>query len=69
VGQHRHLAGEIAVATRSVHRVAARVIMPPVSALPTHMMSGVTPAHSAANIGPVRPNPVAISSKINSTPW
>ena len=33
------------------------------------MMSGLTPAWSAANSSPVRPNPVAISSKINSTSW
>ncbi len=31
------------------------------------MMSGLTPACSAANSSPVRPNPVAISSKISST--
>ncbi|CFE48642.1 Uncharacterised protein [Mycobacterium tuberculosis] len=37
------------------------------SALPTHMMSGLTPAWSAANNAPVRPKPVAISSKISST--
>ena len=32
------------------------------------MMSGVTPSHSAANIRPVRPSPVWISSKIRSAP-
>ncbi len=33
------------------------------------MTSGATPACSAANSAPVRPNPVAISSKMSSTPW
>ncbi len=55
-------------ASADVHRVAASVTYPPVSALPTHMMSGVTPTWSAANKAPVRPKPVAISSKISSTP-
>ena len=32
-----------------------------------HMMSGSTPAHSQAKRRPVRPNPVAISSKISNT--
>jgi hypothetical protein len=30
------------------------------------MISGTTPAASQANIAPVRPNPVKISSKINN---
>ncbi len=36
------------------------------SALPTHMTSGLTPAASAANSVPVRPKPVAISSKTST---
>ena len=32
------------------------------------MMSGVTPSPSAANICPVRPNPVWISSKMSNAP-
>ena len=39
---------------------------PPVSALPTHMTSGETPAHSEAKRRPVRPKPVAISSITSS---
>ena len=54
---------------RRVHSVAAIDRYPPVSALPTHMTSGATPAWSAANSSPVRPNPVAISSNTSSTSW
>jgi hypothetical protein len=57
----------IVCAMSVVHSVAARVRYPPVNALPTHMMSGLTPAWSAAKSSPVRPKPVAISSKISST--
>ena len=46
--------------------VAASGSVPPVSAFPTVMMSGTTPACSQANIVPVRPKPVKISSKISS---
>src|SRR5664280_949212 len=35
---------------------------------PTHSTSGTTPAHSLANKRPVRPKPVAISSRSSSTP-
>ncbi len=60
---------EIPAATSAVHKAAASDMYPPVSALPTHITSGATPACPAANSDPpVRPNPVAISSKINSTP-
>ena len=57
-----------ASATADVHSTAARLTYPPVSALPTHITSGTTPACSAANIVPVRPKPVAISSRTSSTP-
>ena len=57
---------EIVWATSCVVKVAAIVMYPPVRALPMHMMSGVTPACSQANSFPVRPNPVAISSKMSS---
>eukprot|EP00659_Diplonema_papillatum_P002037 gene2036-biopygen2000 len=60
---------ETVVPTCRVHSSAASVMYPPVSALPTHMMSGVTPAKSAANSAPVRPKPVAISSKTSRTPY
>ena len=40
-------------------------MVPPVSALDSVMMSGTTPAASQANIVPVRPKPVKISSKIS----
>ena len=56
---------EMVSATPGVVRVAARVMVPPVIALPTQRMSGATPACSAANIRPVRPKPVAISSKMS----
>ena len=59
----------IAAATSGVQSVAASVIVPPVSALPTQRTSGVTCAWSAAKSWPVRPNPVAISSNTSSTPW
>lgn len=55
---------EIVWATSCVVKVAAIVMYPP--ALPMHMMSGVTPACSCMNSFPVRPNPVAISSKMSS---
>ena len=55
---------EIASATASVASVAAKLTYPPVRALPRHIMSGSTPAYSQANIFPLRPNPVAISSSI-----
>ncbi len=42
--------------------------MPPLSAFDSVMMSGVTPACSQANIVPVRPKPVKISSKISNAP-
>ncbi len=58
---------EIPSATTGVHSVAAIVRYPPVSALPTQNTSGTTPAWSAPNSAPVRPNPVAISSKTSST--
>ena len=41
--------------------------MPPVSAFDSVTMSGTTPAASQANIVPVRPKPVKISSKISSS--
>jgi hypothetical protein len=68
---HEHARGalEMAVATSVVARVAASVMVPPVMALPTQRISGATPACSAANNLPVRPKPVAISSKIKSTPY
>ena len=47
---------------RRERQVAA--VMP----LATHIRSGATPSCSQANIGPVRPNPVATSSQISSTP-
>ncbi len=46
--------------------VAASGSVPPVSALPSVMMSGTTPALWNANSAPVRPKPVKISSKIRS---
>src|SRR5665213_3659783 len=49
--------------------VAASASVPPVSALDNVTMSGTTPASSMANIRPVRPKPVKISSKISSSPW
>ena len=60
---------EIVAATSLVQRVAANGRYPPLSALPTHITSAVTPAWSLANSAPVRPNPVAISSRINSSSW
>ena len=57
----------IVVATSSVVSVAAIVIYPPVRAFPIHMISGVIQAYSQAKSFPVLPNPVAISSAINST--
>jgi hypothetical protein len=45
--------------------VAARGIVPPVSAFDSVTMSGATAAD--ANIAPVRPKPVNISSKIRRT--
>src|SRR5699024_9754267 len=54
--------GRIPSATLDVASVAASDIKPPVKAFPTHIMSGVIPAESAAKSSPVRPNPVAISS-------
>ena len=44
---------------------------PPVIPLPRQTRSGRKsgPAHSEANSRPVRPNPVATSSQISSTPW
>ena len=47
--------------------VAASGSVPPVSAFDSVMMSGTTPAASQANIVPVRPKPVKISSKISSS--
>src|SRR4051812_35388656 len=41
---------------------------PAPNALPTVMMSGVTPLRSQANQRPVRPNPGIISSEMNSAP-
>ena len=58
---------ETPTATRSVASVAAKLMCPPVSALPRQRMSGATAACSQANIRPLRPKPVAISSKISST--
>ena len=49
-------------------QVADRVIYPPVRALPIHIISGTTPACSAAKNLPVLPKPVAISSKITNIP-
>ncbi|CPL00054.1 adenosylmethionine-8-amino-7-oxononanoate aminotransferase [Bordetella pertussis] len=49
--------------------VAASGSVPPVSALDRVTMSGRTPACSKANIVPVRPKPVKISSKINRMPY
>ena len=49
--------------------VAASGNVPPVNAFDSVMMSGVTPAFWQANIDPVRPKPVKISSKINSVSW
>ena len=60
---------EMQSATSLVVSTADKVMYPPVNALPMHMMSGSTPACSQAKSFPVRPNPVAISSKINSTPY
>ena len=54
--------------TRSLATVAASGIVPPVNAFDRQIMSGTTPACSHANIVPVRPNPVKISSKISSKP-
>ena len=48
--------------------VAASGSVPPVSAFDSVTMSGTTPALSQANIVPVRPKPVKISSKISSRP-
>ncbi|SIK16981.1 Uncharacterised protein [Mycobacteroides abscessus subsp. abscessus] len=64
----RRLDSEITSATSPVHMSAARVMYPPVRALPRHMMSGVIPARSHANAVPVRPNPVAISSAMKTAP-
>ena len=47
-----------------VVKVAAILIYPPVRAFPMHIMSGEIPAFSHANMDPVRPKPVAISSRI-----
>ena len=58
---------EIPSAIRALVNVAAKLRYPPVIALPRHMMSGSTPACSHANMRPVRPNPVAISSSTSST--
>lgn len=55
---------EMVSAIRLLVNTAESVIYPPVSALPMHMISGSTPACSHAKSLPVRPNPVAISSKI-----
>ncbi len=44
--------------------VTASGSVPPVSAFDSVMMSGTTPAASQANMLPVRPKPVKISSKI-----
>ena len=55
-------------ATAVVASVAPRVRYPPVSALPTHIMSGTTPACSQAKSSPVRPKPVAISSRMSNVP-
>ena len=59
---------EIPDATSGVHSAAASDMYPPVRALPTHITSGLTPACPAAKSEPLRPNPVAISSKMSSTP-
>ena len=45
--------------------VAASGMVPPVSAFDNVTMSGATASH--ANIAPVRPKPVKISSKIRRT--
>ena len=42
---------------------------PPPMPFPDQIRSGVTPNVSAANMFPVRPMPVMISSKINKTFW
>ena len=47
--------------------VAASGNVPPVNAFDSVMISGVIPACSHANIVPVRPKPVKISSKISRT--
>ena len=47
---------------------ADSAMVPPVSALDRVTMSGTIPAASQANIVPVRPNPVKISSRISSSP-
>ncbi len=47
--------------------VAASGSVPPVSALDSVRMSGTTPASWNANIAPVRPKPVKISSKISKS--
>ena len=60
---------EMPSATLALASTAENVIYPPVSALPMHIMSGSTPACSQANSFPVRPKPVAISSKSNRTPY
>ena len=60
---------ETTSATWAVQSIAAIVRYPPVNALPTHMMSGTTPAVTAPHNSPVRPNPVAISSRISRTPY
>ena len=57
---------EITSATRSEARVAASVMCPPVSALPTVITSGAMPAREWAQRGPVRKNPAAISSKTST---
>ena len=59
---------ELMSATFAEAATVAKVIYPPVMALPISMMSGCTSACSQANNLPVRPKPVAISSKIRSTP-
>ena len=46
--------------------VAASGSVPPVSAFDKVMMSGTSPA-ALANIAPVRPKPVKISSKISNS--
>ena len=55
--------------TLRVAMVAASGSVPPVSAFDSVMMSGTTPAASQANIVPVRPKPVKISSKISSNSY
>ena len=55
--------------TERLATVAASAMVPPVSALDRHTMSGTTPACSQANIVPVRPKPVNTSSAISGSPW